>query len=74
MNKKTIYIASFFVLSLIPFICTFFFQTDESIENRTLKEFPQILVEENDSKELNFDFLNQLGDYFNDIYTLLSHI
>lgn len=76
MNKKIVYIVLFFILSLIPFVCTFFFQTDKTIENTSLKEFPQIVVtdKETETKRYNFDFLSQLGVYFNDRYAFKSYI
>ncbi|MCR5041945.1 MAG: hypothetical protein K6C36_07620 [Clostridia bacterium] len=59
---KTAYIVLALLICLAPFACMTFARTDENIENKRLKEFPELRT----SEGLNVNFMSELGDWFED--------
>ena len=57
---QVLYIAIFFSICLIPFVGMAITKQEDSSENRTLAEFPQIETEEG----INVQWLSEAGEYF----------
>ena len=58
-----VYIISFILMTLFPFVCMTFYKTDMSLEKRTAAPFPKIKTYDG---KLNLDYFDDLNDYFND--------
>ncbi len=64
MKKKLglVYIILCFLICLVPFAGMTFWATNSTTENKTLAELPSVM----EDGELNLDFLQDLGAYFED--------
>ncbi len=74
MKKKTllpvVFIALCFVMCLVPFVCMSFAPTNETLENRRLAEFPELVTDDG----FNYRFMTQLGEYFEDHFALRKYL
>ncbi len=71
--KKSIgilFIVICMAVCLIPFVGMTFFRTDTTTENKTLAEFPSLMVD----GKLNTDFTDELGEYFEDHFAFRQQL
>lgn len=71
MNKKIIYILSFFVMTAALFVLMPFRHSDMSVEKREAAELPKLKTEDGG---LNEDYFDQLTDYFNDNFAFRQEL
>lgn len=67
---QVLYIAIFFSICLIPFVGMAITKQEDSSENRTLAEFPQIETEEG----INVQWLSEAGEYFQEHFAYRSEL
>lgn len=67
---KILYFTLFFGFCLIPSVGMLFTHSEESMENRTLSEFPSLKGEQG----INVDWLSQAGDYFQEHFAFRNEM
>ena len=67
---QVLYIAIFFSICLIPFVGMAITKQEDSSENRTLAEFPQIETEEG----INVQWLSEAGEYFQEHFAYRNEL
>lgn len=67
---KILYCTLFFGLCLIPSVGLLFGGQEESLENRTLTEFPRL----KDENGINTEWLSQAGDYFQEHFAFRNEL
>ncbi len=72
MRKRVglLFIVICMVVCLIPFVGMTFFRTDTTTENKTLAEFPSLIVD----GALNLEFPDELGAYFEDHFAFRQQL
>ncbi len=72
MRKRVgiLFIVICMVVCLIPFVGMTFFRTDTTTENKTLAEFPSLVVD----GSLNLDYPDELGAYFEDHFAFRQQL
>lgn len=67
---KILYCVFFFCICLVPSVGMLFTEAEQSLENRNLSEFPELINEQG----LNIEWLSQAGDYFQEHFALRNEM